>query len=161
MIYYLFYRLLAAKIADLDQRIRGTTSNDTTMSLLSPSLILLNGYSSANVDTENDKQIFQKYNDDPITLSPAASSSFIRSETSESTKSMGSNQECDKFSATSDVSSEYTTDTVNEREADLDGQRMTQEERGEGKLEELPKEIKDMVQRALDAMNLEEQSNHG
>ncbi|XP_063709190.1 coiled-coil domain-containing protein 149 [Culicoides brevitarsis] len=137
-------KLLAAKIADLQQRLTGPNAEKSPASTFSPSQILLGGYSSAQVDLEHDeKQKFHKFNSDPITLSPAASSCFLRnSAASESTKSMASSSEYEKQSAMSDVSSEYTIDTVNETIA-------SNEECNGEKLQELPKELQEMVQRAM------------
>lgn len=143
----LSFRLLAAKIADLQQRLTGPNDDKSISSTFSPSQILLGGYSSAQVDLEHDEKIFHKFDLDPITLSPAASSSFLRnSAASESTKSMASSSEYEKQSAISDVSSEYTMDTVNEitesKSKDCNGDEITE-------LQELPKEIQEMVQRAM------------
>lgn len=137
------FRLLAAKIADLQQRITGP-NNDNKNITLSPSQILLGGYSSAQVDLEHDEKLFHKFDHDPITLSPAASSSFLRnSAASESTKSMASSSEFEeKQSGISDVSSEYTMDTIGEiteKKTECNGEE----------LEALPPELQEMVQRAM------------
>lgn len=152
LITFLFFikRLLAAKIADLQERLAGPTDDKNACSTFSPSQILLGGYSSAQVDQDHDEKLLHKFNCDPITLSPAASSGFLRNSTpSESTKSMASHgtSECEKQSAISDVSSEYTMDTVNEttedkRDKECNGDASTE-------LQDLPKEIQEMVQMAM------------
>uniref|UniRef100_A0A336LPH3 CSON000086 protein n=1 Tax=Culicoides sonorensis TaxID=179676 RepID=A0A336LPH3_CULSO len=143
-------KLLAAKIADLQNRITGPNEDKNHTSNFSPSQILLGGYSSAQVDQDHVENNYDKFDHDPITLSPAASSSFMRNSatTSESTKSMASSSEYEKQSAISDVSSEYTMDTINEINGD--GSKMVN---GNGddsnELQELPKEIQEMVQKAM------------
>lgn len=70
-------KLLASKITDLEQRLIGNSDKRITKSIMSPSVILLSGYAASRVD---DDLHYRRYDDDPITLSPAASSSMVRSE---------------------------------------------------------------------------------
>lgn len=77
-------------------------------------------------------------------MSPVASNSLLRnSAASESTRSIASSSEYEKKSAISDVSSEYTMEPLTESKP----KALYEDKKTE--LQELPKDIQEMVQRAM------------
>lgn len=143
-------RLLAAKISDLEQKIKVISGDSSSASLLTPSQILLNGYASSKIDS--DLRSF-KAPEDPNHL--RVGTNF---ESSESNKSLLSSEFEER--SISDISSEYNNyhninviadadldDEVGVDEVDIENENDRAEH--EAELAALPPEIAKMVEEAL------------
>ncbi len=141
-------RLLAAKISDLEQKIRVISGDNSKSQLLSPSQILLSGYASSKVDadsrasTTRDESNYLKV--------------VTNLESSESNKSFVSSEYEDQKSI-SDISSEYYNyHHINIiADADLDDNGIDEVDiekdraEHEAELAALPPEIAKLVEEAL------------
>lgn len=145
-------RLLAAKISDLEQKIKVLSGNDSKI-LMTPSQILLNGYTSSKVDSESR----------PMEVENSLSHLTINSniEYTESNKSLHSSEYEEK--SMSDLSSEYNPNYHNINViADCDMEEGIDEvdierdmaESAE-KLADLPPEIAKLVEEALKKAQME------
>lgn len=117
-------KLLATRIAELEQRLQTICGSDSKKSLLSPSEILLYGYSASTVDQESSSQQQQR-DDDSGTAS------------SECSKKADALSEYEETCVESETSSEYSMGSlkINSVKDEM--------------LEELPPEIAAMVEKTL------------
>lgn len=116
-----FFRLLATRIAELEQRLQTISGSDSKKSLLSPSEILLYGYSASTVDQE----ISSQRDDDSGTAS------------SECSKKTDALSEYAETCVESESSSEYSMGSLKINTVK------------DGLLEELPPDIAAMVEKTL------------
>lgn len=124
--YWLRIRLLATRIAELEQRLQTICGSDSRKSLLSPSEILLYGYSASTVDQESSSQ----RDDDSGTAS------------SECSKKIDALSEFEETCVESESSSEYSMGSlkINSVKDEM--------------LEELPPEIAAMVEKTLRELDI-------
>lgn len=139
-------RLLGAKIGDLEHRVRLLSNDKSTAALLSPSQILLNGYTSSKVD--RDLKITKDPDDPAVALRNYNMDHF----STDSTRSMISSEYGEK---SSDISSEYNQNFLhhiniieNDDLETIDDEDDTATVTCE-KLEELPPEIAKLMEEAL------------
>lgn len=150
-------RLLAAKLASLEQKIAVLSGETKSESLLSPSQFLLNGYTSAKVDEELrliKEENYQKVNG-------------IFGESSESNRSLISSEF--ETQSTSDVSTEFKhlnyIKILNEEEINEDIEEEIEDCQNQTKLEEsseladLPPDMQKLVDEAMRNIELNENYN--
>ncbi|XP_053695764.1 coiled-coil domain-containing protein 149 [Sabethes cyaneus] len=162
-------KLLAAKIAELEQRINTLTgNNEAGVSCLSPSQILLNGYSSATVDLDVSEELKQlkvsaqsQYSDSGGGAACEASSSNTSQGlpaellSSESNKSLPSCSEVGDREYVNESSSDSTSngEEIGGTRLGPYGNADIKWQSSGSKLPELPPEIAALVQQLIDGMD--------
>ncbi|CAG9805801.1 unnamed protein product [Chironomus riparius] len=150
-------RLLAAKLASLEQKIAVLSGETKPDSLLSPSQFLLNGYTSARVDEE--LRLIKDENYHKI--------NGIVGESSESNRSMMSSEF--ETQSTSDISTEFKhlnyIKILNEEEINEDIEKEIEDCQSQTKLDEpteladLPPDIQKLVDEAMRNIEINENNN--
>ncbi|XP_055641284.1 coiled-coil domain-containing protein 149 [Toxorhynchites rutilus septentrionalis] len=161
-------KLLAAKITELEQRIRMfTDTNEVASSCLSPSQTLLNGYTSATVDFDLSEEIIQlkasiRNDNGPEgencnvegTNSNTSQSLPIELFSSESNKSLPSDSEPGNRNYDHDSSSDFTSNTEETGDILLEPYiNADRSELSDNKLSDLPPEIAELVRQLSESMD--------